>query len=68
MSTRMKSYERIVQSLCEEILALESRCSVAEDLNKIYVRMYLDMQERANKAIDKRYAATSWRDSAGRMK
>lgn len=26
--------------------ALENRCKVAEDLNKVYVRMYLEMQEK----------------------
>lgn len=26
--------------------ALENRCKVAEDLNKVYVRMYLEMQQK----------------------
>lgn len=30
----------------EEWNALENRCKVAEDLNKVYVRMYLEMQDK----------------------
>lgn len=46
---RMNSYDNLIKSI-EELTelqkALENRCKVAEDLNKVYVRMYLEMQAK----------------------
>lgn len=54
--TRINSYADAINTLdevAELIAALENRCKVAEDLNKIYVRMYLEMQEKYDYLVKK---------------
>jgi len=36
--------QAILDQFEDDLKAMENRCKVAEDLNKVYVRMYLEMQ------------------------
>lgn len=42
-----------METLEDVQVALENRCRVAEDLNKVYVRMYLEMQQKYDDMVEK---------------